>query len=155
MKTNMLVRNCFGIFLAVATCTAVAWEAKAAQDTGALSVLEKERLAIAEAFNHQFAGWINVIAENYLVIDAKQFAITKDTVFLVDKGALPSAPFVIFRADAERNLLEVDTAEPTEYDLERKPEEGPINIDFSQREPISSRPKKVDNLRFEDGKWVN
>ena len=155
MKTNVLVRSCFGIILAVATCTAVAWEAKAAQGTGKLSVLERERLAIAEAFNHPIAGWINVIAENYLVIDGKQFAITKDTVFLVDKGALPSAPFVIFRADAERNLSEVDTAEPTEHDLERKPEEGPINIDFSQQEPTSSRPKKVDNLRFENGVWVN
>ncbi len=155
MNTRNLLLICLGIFLTIAACSVFAWEAKAAQDIVAPFSMEKELLANAEADNPPITGWINVIGEKYLVIDDSQFAITKDTVFLVDKGALVSGVFVSLRTDAERNLLEVDIVEPTEEDLKRKPDEISELVNISNSENTSPKPDREDDLRFQDGKWVN
>lgn len=154
MKMKGLLLISFGILINI-TFFIFTWEAKAASDTEESFNLEKELLANAEADDPLITGWINIVEEDYLIIDDSQFAITKDTVFLVEKRQLGDGIFVSFRRDVDNNLLEINIAEPTEEDIARKPDERTGFVDVSESDNESATPKREDNLRYEDGEWVN
>jgi hypothetical protein len=155
MNTKGLLLICFGYFLAMAACPVFTLEAKAATDTEESFNLEDELRANAEADNPPSTGWINVVNEDYLVIDDSQYTITKETVYHVDKSQLIDGVFISFRRDYDNNLLELTIAEPTAEDLERKPDEPTGFVDVSGSEKELEKPKREDNLQYQDGKWVN
>lgn len=153
MNTKGLLLICFGILLNMTVF--FVWQADAANDTEETFSLERELLANAEADNPPSTGWINIVEEEYLIIDDSQYAITKDTAFLVKKSQLGYGVFVSFRTDAEDNLLDIGIAEPTEEDMDRKPYDQSGFAGASDANRDAAEPQREDTLRYEDGKWVN